>query len=60
MVAVMKEIRQWVILAFAAYLIFTVAIPAINILLFAEQIANDALAAGSDAVTYVWSWWTTE
>ena len=53
-VALISEVRKLLQLALITYLVFTVAIPAINVLLFAEQVANDALQA---TVTYIGSWW---
>ena len=50
------EIRKIVTLAIIVYIFYTVAIPAINILLFAEQIANDAIQTGIDTANTITGW----
>ena len=55
-VMIIAEIRKIVTLAIIVYIFYTVAIPAINILLFAEQIANDAIQTGIDTANTITGW----
>ena len=55
-IMMIAEIRKIVTLAIIVYIFYTVAIPAINILLFAEQIANDAIQTGIDTANTITGW----
>ena len=56
MIQLIAEVRKIVTLAIIVYIFYTVAIPAINILLFAEQIANDAIQTGIDTANTITGW----
>ena len=55
-VMMIAEIRKIVTLAIVVYIFYTVAIPAINVFLFAEQIANDAIQTGIDTANTITGW----
>ena len=40
------EVRKIITLAIIVYVFYTIFVPALNILLFAEQITNDAIQTG--------------
>ena len=45
-VMLITEVRKIITLAIIVYVFYTIFVPALNILLFAEQITNDAIQTG--------------
>ena len=52
-VMLITEIRKIITLAIIVYVFYTIFVPALNILLFAEQITNEAIQTGLDVVDVV-------
>ena len=52
-VMLITEVRKIITLAIIVYVFYTIFVPALNILLFAEQITNDAIQTGLDVAETV-------